>query len=410
MTNKDLAIKILDLFEDVLAAHGIQVPDVERANDPDEACIYGETYYMLEDKIAELIKENRQSLTNELTEDGLEKYKEFLKAEIKKHCNDEGYCEIYWDYNDELSEDVILKAYKNYKDDGYENVRQYLEYYLYELNIGYDDRFFNDIVKDIKESKDQDIIDAFDVEDDLRETLGELGYKGIDVNLDDLLGNTRIDVNIMFATKAEKNSDMSNIVSSFGNDYQNPFSDFNTTSEDFDNALTYLIHQQGHTTKEIFECMFSNQRGFSDDNKLSFVQSVVNELVNNSSEGCSELTALITLSGGDIIDFFNEIEKEQYLSFDTNTDIGIFNEWAGCGGLLEIELEKPFVIPTNMIRNIQIEGTKNSGYSVNSVYGLCGDSWKETLTYTDEAPSLTEEDMEQTVLAIQKMVDTLEKE
>ena len=52
---RGIAIMIMDIFEDMLADKGIMIPDEEREGDEDEACIYGSTYYELEDKIAELI-------------------------------------------------------------------------------------------------------------------------------------------------------------------------------------------------------------------------------------------------------------------------------------------------------------------------------------------------------------------
>lgn len=52
---RGIAIMILDIFEDMLTDKGIKIPDEEREGDEDEACIYGNTYYALEDKITELL-------------------------------------------------------------------------------------------------------------------------------------------------------------------------------------------------------------------------------------------------------------------------------------------------------------------------------------------------------------------
>ena len=52
---RGIAIMILNLFEDMLADKGIQIPDEDREGDEDEACLYGSTYYELEDKITELL-------------------------------------------------------------------------------------------------------------------------------------------------------------------------------------------------------------------------------------------------------------------------------------------------------------------------------------------------------------------
>lgn len=54
---RGIAITILDMFEDMLAEKGIKIPDVAREGDEDEACLYGETYFDLEDAITELLCE-----------------------------------------------------------------------------------------------------------------------------------------------------------------------------------------------------------------------------------------------------------------------------------------------------------------------------------------------------------------
>lgn len=52
---RGIAIMILDIFEGMLADKGIMIPDEDREGDEDEACLYGSTYYELEDAITELL-------------------------------------------------------------------------------------------------------------------------------------------------------------------------------------------------------------------------------------------------------------------------------------------------------------------------------------------------------------------
>ena len=52
---RGIAIMILDIFEGMLADKGIMIPDEDREGDEDEACLYGSTYYDLEDQITELL-------------------------------------------------------------------------------------------------------------------------------------------------------------------------------------------------------------------------------------------------------------------------------------------------------------------------------------------------------------------
>lgn len=53
---RELAIKILNIFEDMLAEKGIYIPDECREWDEDEGCLFGATYYDLEDEITELLQ------------------------------------------------------------------------------------------------------------------------------------------------------------------------------------------------------------------------------------------------------------------------------------------------------------------------------------------------------------------
>lgn len=52
---RGLAIMILDIFEDMLDAKGVMVPDDDRTGDDGEACLYGCTYGDLEEEIVALL-------------------------------------------------------------------------------------------------------------------------------------------------------------------------------------------------------------------------------------------------------------------------------------------------------------------------------------------------------------------
>ena len=52
---RGIAIMILDIFEGMLADKGIIIPDEDREGEEDEGCLYGTTYYELEDQITELL-------------------------------------------------------------------------------------------------------------------------------------------------------------------------------------------------------------------------------------------------------------------------------------------------------------------------------------------------------------------
>lgn len=56
-TNRNVAISIISIFEDLLDENDITIPDKFRSGEEgsDEARIFGDTYYNLEDKITDLL-------------------------------------------------------------------------------------------------------------------------------------------------------------------------------------------------------------------------------------------------------------------------------------------------------------------------------------------------------------------
>ena len=66
------AIAIVDLFEDLLSEHEIYIPDEDREGNEEEACLYGATYYDLEDAVTDLLhrfaEEIQQNMDAELVD------------------------------------------------------------------------------------------------------------------------------------------------------------------------------------------------------------------------------------------------------------------------------------------------------------------------------------------------------
>lgn len=332
-----------------------------------------------------------------------EEYLAFLKEQLKERCNDNMCCEINWDYRDELQPSALKEAVEHYKKYGYEVPKDYLKMKLLEMNVDYDNYMFDEIKSEIENCENEHVAEYFYVYGNLYEDAQAVGYNCVDVNIDEILGKSKFCVNIMFATDCERNYDMRSIVSAFGSWRAPDFDYLSGNIDDLDNALTYFIHQQGHSVKEIYDCLIDNPKGFENVEKMSFAKAVVNDIVNSPSDVMSELTALVKLDGNQFFEFLEAVEKgEKYLILGKETMMGIFNEWAGSGGLLEFSLDKPFVVPSSMIREVQIEGANNFNYSVNNVYGLVGSCWKEALGYTDEKPILYEENLAATVKAVKE--------
>ena len=53
--NREIAIEIIETFEELLDSKDIKIPSEEREGDEDEACIYGTEYYELEDSIIKIL-------------------------------------------------------------------------------------------------------------------------------------------------------------------------------------------------------------------------------------------------------------------------------------------------------------------------------------------------------------------
>lgn len=334
-----------------------------------------------------------------------QKYYDYLKDRIEYYCDSDKRYSIYWDYRDNLSPNELRDVYKNSYKEGYRSAYDYLENELYDRNFEWENYFLNSIRYDADKSKDQDLIGELAKIDDaeLMEDLVYVGYNGLDVNLKDLLKNTSIKVNILFATPNEAKAEMTNICGSFGDSFY--WYDLENV-DDFDNALTYLIHQQGHTIEEYYKSRKENPDGFPTAS-VSFIDSVTNEIVNTPSYSMSALSALIELDGEDILTFFDKLHDEkEYLQFSPDTEIGLFNPWQGAGGLLEINLEMPFVVPVSMVFDFQMEGeTLKFQYSVDQAYGLVGSVWKNTLSYTMEPPQLVQEDLSKLAAAEEQVKD-----
>ena len=168
-----------------------------------------------------------------------------------------------------------------------------------------------------------------------------------------------------------------------------------------DNALMWLIEQQGYTLDDLKKVHEEYMDYFYEDNvpkkealgqepwdqfkntHSRFLTSVCQELENQTySMGC--LTVLVRSSLEEYCDLFERdynskelLPKDIIISKDA--ELGIFNPWNGSGSVLEIELEKDLVLPNSLIFDSQIEGVKpDFTYTVDNVYGLVGSCWKES--------------------------------
>jgi len=156
----------------------------------------------------------------------------------------------------------------------------------------------------------------------------------------------------------------------------------------------YWDYDDSITPDQLVEEVFGNP-----DN--AFIHSIREEIDENSSEAMSELCALVRMDAREMLALIgkrSEAKGSLVLPRDCAT-MGIFNQWSGCGGVLDILLEKDAVMPLSMIRGFQIEGQSDpEGYTVNDVYGLVGSCWKPA-QLSDDIETDVKEDY---ALALQK--------
>ena len=306
---------------------------------------------------------------------------EFLKSQVDEYCTN-GYYQLYWDYRESLDESQIQEYVDKAiaEDTSLESV---VSDELWDMNIDYENNFFDEIENNIP-----DELSEYAEERDLIDDLEEAGYKGLDVNAKDLLDNSGgLKVNVIYATPEEQNYDMGSIVNCYGSWRQPNWNELETS--DLDNGMTYTINQQGHSAKEYYDCYLENQKGFGLDHKSTFIESCVDDCVNNTSDYMSAMCVLTRLSVEEYYELMKMVKAgEGTLTFSADSYCGTVNIWAGSGGL-SVNLEKPLSIPVSYIHTVQLEGAKeNNGYTVDEIFGLVGECWDGKMTFGGDVATL----------------------
>lgn len=211
-------------------------------------------------------------------------------------------------------------------------------------------------------------------------------------------------MNLILATENEQNQVFGSISDFY---LQSSFADMTEwNQEEFeesaDNALTYLIHQQGHTVEEVFSVCDSRET------ENCFVGSVIDEM-DNASEVMTQLVVLVSASGKEFLDLLDHIaKKDGNLEIAKKAGTGLFDSYMGVISSLDIQLERNLIIPADMVQNFQIEGagTENRNFTVREVYGLRDSAWESgSISVTDKEPELVAEDMSAVREAVVKLAD-----
>ena len=347
---------------------------------------------------------------------------EWLHKQIENETLGTMYYNIYPSgYDDRISCDTLGTAIHDYIDKDYikrdyPKFSYYLESRIEEDLWRYDvlDSSAEDLYTAIKNNLpqyDKTFMRAWDKlsdELDIYEILELGGCEGPKIEYSEYL-NRDYFLNIMLATSTEENLDMSSI-----NDFfvYGEEKNINIIKKESDNALTYLIHQQGYTVVDIMK------KESADDSE--FVKSTKQEL-DALDYGSNELTMCVSLRGQELLDTLDAMldrNNVQNLKVAPKTTIGLFNEWNGSCSYLDIKLEKDFIFPNNMVRNIQVDKSSYRDFSNGSKYGytvqgVCNpvsEVWTDGhISTTDEQPVLvneTFEEMKEVVVPVQNDPDS----
>lgn len=345
------------------------------------------------ENIADCVSEQLKSLTVQhggninleiTTDEDISRLKKRIAEIVKDNYlpNSDGGIEIYCDYRDELSDKTIKEIVTA------NNPREAFYEILSEMDIQYEDDYF---IKTIVENlTDDEKKIYFNNEDELGDFIHEsyfFYYPAEHFNKD-------IHVNIMLDT-GNMNYDFTcdNVLNWEGQRSEGKF--------EKDSSMLWLAKQQGKA-ELLQKCCAESMRKWANDEQDykevtectdKFVVSAMHELANLSSH----MGTMTFLVGMDLFTYFElleaikdeenlnksyELEQRKgtgYIVLDKSTMCGLFDTWQGGGSLLEVECEKDIVIPIRCIFNAVVDGTKIYGWDVDSVYGLTGDCWDNTL-------------------------------
>lgn len=330
-------------------------------------------------------------------------------------------------YSDFITSSTILNAFQEYSENKPEDTS--FSNYLYDEfqdslldSVAYLEENLASQIKALAEEKGDAFVEALEnLDGDLPyELLEQFGYEGASVDMSEFLDHD-YKVNLLLATEQEINYDVTSVSrmahgimdedgkltlkddESFGDKTVTAADQLETYS---DNALSYLVHQQGYTVEEMMHAV--QERIAENDYKTSeFIESVVNELDGTYSDYNEQLTALISINGNDLVEMLDSIaEGKDNIVLGTDTIVGLYDRMNGAGSDFEIQLEEDMVIPTTMVQIVQMESSgrddvvsskDNIGYSVDDTYGFVGTQWQDSYKgITDEAPVLAEENMKET--------------
>lgn len=131
-------------------------------------------------------------------------------------------------------------------------------------------------------------------------------------------------------------------------------------------CLVWLAKTQGYTKEELEKNLYKDEK-FTN----KFFESVYDELNNCTSH----MNSLVFLKRMTLREYLEMMDSKEPVHISKDTRCGLFDNWSGAGGLLDIHLEKDIDISREDIHEITDDGQFR--YNIHEVYGVDDSFWEE---------------------------------
>lgn len=311
--------------------------------------------------------------------DTAEKMKQHIIEALDKklgYDRDDSGCffyEIYADYSDEMDNATAIKILQSSdpRQDFWERLNEWYFDYEGQLRSEVEDDVRTELTADDGPYPEGFTEDECALFDDL---MLELVYFKLP---EDHYLNQTFYVNIMVDT-GDGNYDyvLNSVYPCWYGSYDQPVDD--------KAGIVWLAKTQGYTKAKLWKALrdgdVSNPKGFLKSMRVEVANiashmNTVTFLVEMTLRDLMELNRLIKLQ--DRNGHFYDARKNPYCGYiiiEKETETGLYDPWNGGGSVFEIELERDVKLPIKYIRSALPDG--GDGYSIESVYGMCGSAWK----------------------------------
>lgn len=280
--------------------------------------------------------------------------KEVLNSQsVDKDENDNYSVILYADYRDSLSKTTIEEMFLK------ENPKDYFYEKIYDIFSETKDYIFEDIKKAITKAFEENEIG---LEDDslIYEWLNE--NIGVEYPYNHFL-NQEVKANLILDT-GDGEYDFT-----LNGGYNDNFDEIHDES-----SLLWLSKSQGYTKEQLQKAVQNNEYINS-----KFLESVALEIENTGSM-MNTVTLLFKATLNDLLDFSSEDSNISGIKICKETNCGLVDYWNGCGGPLEIELEKEVIVNKDIVDSFSIDGFRGT-YSIETIYGPTDSVWNGSVEF-----------------------------